>query len=376
MESSSVIIQNTAPVLSSVTIDQDSVFFDSEATYTFEATDIDGDVLSPNEVWTLSGDTLTLQLYMSDDDFSNSITLSDTVLIANSLPTVTYNGALTFDALLDIDPLADLVTDDANGDDVTLSWAWVRNGFSTNYNQSTILASSLGAGDSWVALVTPNDGMDDGPILSIQFTITNTAPVAVITASENLIQGATVTFSASNSTDIDGAVVNAIWMIDGEVVHNGMTLNTLMVEELNLQVKVVDDMGATDTSSMTYTGVLPPYAANTEAKSDGSEVVLTWEGDAEEWAIVHNGEVIDTTKSTKYRHAPTMAGEHTYNILPIVDGQQIQWEGATSADNVELSSTSVPETPGPSETFGMIFSIVMLLAGIAGVTVSFMPRRD
>jgi hypothetical protein len=376
MESSSVIIQNTAPVLSSVTIDQDSVFFESEATYSFEATDVDGDVLSPNEVWSLEGDILTLQLYVNDNDFSNSETLSDTVLIANSPPIVTYNGGLSFDALQDIEPSADLITDDANGDDVTLSWAWSRNGFSTNYNQGTISASSLGAGDSWMALITPNDGIEDGQTLVLEFTITNTAPTAVISGPESLIQGATATFSASNSTDIDGAVVNAIWSIDGAVVHNGMTLNTLMVDELNLQVKVVDDMGATATSSMTYTGVLPPYATNTEAKSDGSEVVLTWEGNAEEWAIVHNGEFIDTTKSTKYRHAPTMAGEHTYNILPIVDGQQIQWNGATSTDDVELSSTSVPETPGPSETFGMIFSIVMLLAGITGVALSFIPRRD
>ena len=376
MDSSSVIIQNTAPVLSSVTIDQDSVFFESETTYSFEATDVDGDVLSPNEVWSLEGDILTLQLYVSDNDFSNSATLTDTVLLANSPPTVTYDGILSLDALSDISPLADLVTDDANGDDVTVSWMWARNGFSTNYNQSTISASSLGAGDIWTAIVTPNDGIEDGSILSIEFTITNTAPNAVITTSETLVQGAIVAFSASESTDIDGAIVNAIWSIDGAVVHNGMTLNTLMVDELNLQVKVVDDMGATATSVVTYTGVVPPYATNTEATSDGTEVVLTWEGNAEEWAIVHNGEVIDTTKSTKYRHAPTMAGGHTYNILPIVDGQQIQWNGATSTDDVELSSTSAPETPGPNETFGMIFSIVMLLVGITGVTLSFIPRRD
>ena len=33
MESNSVVIQNTAPVLSSVTIDQDEVYFEDDATY-------------------------------------------------------------------------------------------------------------------------------------------------------------------------------------------------------------------------------------------------------------------------------------------------------------------------------------------------------
>ena len=40
MESNSVVIQNTAPVLSSVTIDQSEVFFEDEATYSYEASDV------------------------------------------------------------------------------------------------------------------------------------------------------------------------------------------------------------------------------------------------------------------------------------------------------------------------------------------------
>ena len=83
-------------------------------------------------------------------------------------------------------------------------------------------------------------------------------------------------------------------------------------------------MGATDTASGTFSGELPPYATNTEAKVDGSKIVLTWDGDSIEWAIIHNGEVIDTTTSNSYSHSPTMEGEHRYNVIPVIDGQQIQ----------------------------------------------------
>ena len=374
MESNSVIIQNTAPVLLSLSIEQETIFFENEATYVYEASDVDGDSVYANEIWSLDGDVLTLTLSVSDTEMSQSSSLSDSVIIVNSPPTVSYDGATTQDALTNLNP--EVTTSDANSDLVTVSWQWARNGFTTDYNQSFIPSSSLGAGDVWTAVLTPNDGIDDGQVLVIEFTISNTAPVAVITAPESLIQGAIVTFTADQSTDIDGAVVNAIWSVNGLVVHNGMSFTTLMSEQIAIQVKVIDDMGDTDSISQTFDGELPPYATEVEVSVDGTEVVITWEGAANEWAVLHNGEVIGITTANSYRHSPTMEGNHTYNVIPIVDGQQIQWESEESTDSVELNSNDVPEKPGPSETAGMVFSIILLLVGVTGVALSFIPRRD
>ena len=374
MESNSVIIQNTAPVLLSLSIEQETIFFESEATYVYEASDVDGDSVYANEIWSLDGNVLTLTLSVSDTEMSQSSSLSDSVIIVNSPPTVSYDGATTQDALTNLNP--EVTTSDANSDLVTVSWQWARNGFTTDYNQSFIPSSSLGAGDVWTAVLTPNDGIDDGQVLVIEFTISNTAPVAVITAPESLIQGAIVTFTADQSTDIDGAVVNAIWSVNGLVVHNGMSFTTLMSEQIAIQVKVIDDMGDTDSISQTFDGELPPYATDVEVSIDGTEVVITWGGAADEWAVLHNGEVIGITTANSYRHSPTMEGNHTYNVIPIVDGQQIQWESEESTDSVELNSNDVPEKPGPSETAGMVFSIILLLVGVTGVALSFIPRRD
>lgn len=374
MESSAVIIQNTAPVLNELAIDQETVFFDTEATYSYDATDIDGDTLATSETWELNGNILTLTLSVYDDEMAYSNTLSDTVQIVNSLPTLSYDGPLSQSALVPLSPT--IQTDDANGDTVTTSWQWMRNGFMTDENGSTISESKLGAGDIWTAMITPNDGQDDGPVLMIDFTISNTEPTASITAPESLIQGAMVTFSAMSSSDIDGAVVNAIWSVDGMVMHNGMTFTTTMTEQLNLQVKVIDDLGADDVYSQTFIGTQAPKAMNTQVKLDGSDAVITWEGDSEEWAVVHNGQVIDTTSELKYRHSPTMEGQHVYSIMPVIDGQTIQDDSAGSTDSVELSSSLVPEAPGPSDTAGLIFSIVLLLVGLIGVVSSFLPRRD
>ena len=71
-----------------------------------------------------------------------------------------------------------------------------------------------------------------------------------------------------------------------------------------------------------------------------------------------------------------MEGNHTYLILPIIEGQTIHVEGTSSTDTVEMSSSLTPETPGPSDTAGLIFSIILLLVGLTGVAFSFIPRRD
>ena len=374
MESNSVVIQNTAPVLSSVTIDQDEVYFEEDATYTFEASDLDGDQLTINESWSVNGDVLTLTLYVSDDDMANSNTLTDTVIIANSLPTLAYNGEITQTALIDLSP--QIESYDANGDTVTLAWQWMRNGFMTDETGPTISANKLGAGDIWTAMVTPNDGIDDGQIFSIDFSISNTAPVAIISAPDKLIKGAMVTFSAADSTDVDGAVVTAIWSIDGAVMHNGMTFTTTMTSALNLGVKVIDDLGANDVTSKSYIGTAPPSASNVQAELDGSDVVISWQGGAEDWAILHNGEQIGTTTEQKFRHTPTIEGQHNYSVLAIIDGQVIQDDSASISDSVELTTNLVAEAPGPSETAGLIFSIILLLIGIVGIGFSFIPRRD
>ena len=59
-----------------------------------------------------------------------------------------------------------------------------------------------------------------------------------------------------------------------------------------------------------------------------------------------------------------------------MDGQVIQDDSAGVSTSVELTTSVVAEAPGPSETAGLVFSIVMLLIGLVGIGLSFMPRRD
>ena len=374
VESASIVIQNSPPVLNSLSIDQDVIYFQNEATYTFDAEDADGDNLVPIEVWSLDGSELTLILKVTDSDSSNSNELEDVVEIINSPPTVSYDGLSSQNALSDLSPF--VTTNDAKGDAVTLNWTWMRNGFLTEFEVDTIPADRIAPGDTWVAMVTPNDGFEDGEVLAIEFTITNLPPTATITAPDLLVRGLMVEFSATDSTDLDGSIDNAIWKIDGVPVHQGLTYKFIMPESIILEVKVFDDLGESSISESTFSSQAPPLATNLEAVVDGTDVKLSWTGDAEMWAISHNGEVVGTTAEQKYSFSPSLSGSHQFNVYPIVDGQQITIDSVSSISSVELSAGSAPDTPGPSESAGMVVSIILILIGVAGVVSTSLFRRD
>ena len=131
-----------------------------------------------------------------------------------------------------------------------------------------------------------------------------------------------------------------------------------------------------DVKSQTFFGTPPPVAGDVNAELEDRDVVLTWRGNAQEWAIIHNGEQIDIVDGFTYKHTPIIVGIHNYSILAVVDGQVIQDDSPSVSDSVELSANLVPESPGPSETAGLVFSIVLLLIGFIGIAYSFLPRRD
>ncbi len=374
VESNSVIIQNSQPELITMNIDQETIFFQSEATYTYEAYDADGDTLIPVETWSLDEDELTLSLKVRDTEFSNSNDLSDTVIIINSPPTVSYSGPTIQTALQDLSPIVE--TGDANNDDVTTSWEWYRNGFLTSFESNFVPSSSIAAGDIWLAHVTPNDGIENGTVIEIYFSISNINPTALISTQDDLVRGMMVTFSAMDSTDEDGSIVNAIWSIDGVTVHQGLTYSFIMPDSIELEAKVFDDMGASDTYESTYSSQEPPLAVDLQIEIDGTEVALSWKGNAEMWAVAHNGEVVATTSENEYRYSPSLSGSHTFSVYPIVDNQQITIDSATSFGDVDLDAGTIPDAPGPSESLGLIFSIILMLIGIGGVSYSFIQRRD
>ena len=371
MESSPVIIQNSAPVIESLSIDQDTVWFQENATWSHVASDVDGDQITILEQWSQNGDELTLTIQARDTDMSLSPTVSDTVLIVNAPPSVSFDGELSQDSLSDLAPV--FTTDDLNSDAVTLSYEWMRNGYITSFNSSAIPASSLAPEDTWIVAVTPNDGMDDGETLLVEFTISNIAPSAAITMNNNALIGVPTTLSAAPSVDVDGVIYEVIWTIDS-MTYSGLTIQYVpTTASTNVSVTVYDYSGASSSHSAILLATPAPTANNVNVKIVENEVTLSWSGDADEWAIYRDGAQIGTTTDNKWKDQPPIEGDYTYGVGAVVDGTAIPIHEETSAS---LAVDDSIEEQGPATTAGLIIGIVMILIGGAGVALSFIPRRD
>jgi PKD repeat protein len=99
--------------------------------------------------------------------------------------------------------------------------------------------------------VEDNDGNTGEKTISV--TVENRAPDASPTVSNpEPVIGETVTFSASQSSDADGSVDAYEWIVDGQNIGNGETLEHTFTAagEKTVSLTVTDDDGKTDTTQL------------------------------------------------------------------------------------------------------------------------------
>ena len=293
------------------------------------------------------------------------------MVIANSLPEVGYDGDTTFDSSYDLSPI--FSSSDANNDTVNLSIIWQRNGFSTTFEGPSIPSNNLGPGDIWTAIVTPNDGTDDGNALSVSFTISNIEPVAAVSMKQQIWIGVPTTLSSLESTDIDGIITDATWTIDN-TDYSGLTIEFAPTSaSTSIALTVYDDSGGSNSTMATLIASNPPEASDIEVEVKATDVEISWQGTALEWAVYRDGSFLGNTEQNSWTDSPPLEGELTYSIKPVIDGIEIPISQDVSAT---VSADDLSETPGPALTAGMIFGILMIIVGLLGVSFSFMSGRD
>ncbi|MGE5690197.1 MAG: OmpL47-type beta-barrel domain-containing protein [Pseudomonadota bacterium] len=204
--SSAVTIQNSAPVVDSVAVDQASPTTNGTLTLTVTAHDDDGDGVAYAYAWTKNGadlpgatsstldlavagngdkgDALRARVTGSDGSLTSSPVTSSPVTVADSLPTATVALAPT-SPTTNQTLTATATKTDADADVVTLTYVWKVNGATVKTTSAsasltdTLDLSVLGQGDrgQTVAVeVTPNDGAADGSTVSDSQTVANSAP--------------------------------------------------------------------------------------------------------------------------------------------------------------------------------------------------------
>ena len=401
--SNTVQIQNSAPITESITLSHSEATTTESITVEYTMSDIDGDAESNSEItwWrngikkssltglttlsadsTLKGEVWTVMVKAGDGTGVSATALSANVTIVNSAPTVSLTLSSNVTSL---GPLQlDISTDDADGDEVESHITWYRNGFlyGSLTGELGVPNQLLGPGQTWAVHVTPTDSNSTSGTTVIEaITVLNIEPSAQINVQNEVIWiGELTVLDATQSSDVDGRIVEATWSwIDtaGSIgSDSGFEIQMIPLGNTVVTLTVIDDMGATSTANVQLSGVQGPVVTDFITESKGKSVVLEWgwDGPNATFNILRNGVLVGTTASESYVDTPLFAGDTSYTIQPQI-GDLILVAGTSGAQSIMIEPAAT-EAPGPSSIGGLISGILFLLIGITASGFALMGRRD
>lgn len=344
-----------------------------------DARDPDGDAVSYTYRWFQDGlpradlatDTVPAAETARGEEWEVFVTPNDaeadgpdasaTAVIGNTPPNLSV--VLTPDAPTTDDALSAAATaEDPDGDDVTLTYEWTRDGEPTDVDGAVLPASYTARGESWVVTV---EAADDGGAVgsaSAGAEIANAAPEVLSVqigpdapdASDDLVAQVD-----ADDPDHDTLSYTYTWYVDGAAVQSGRS-DTLRAGEAakneRVSVDVVPYDGDLEGESFSSTDVIvrdsPPTApvaeitpdpprngddltcglaiAATDADGDTIRYTFTWTVDG----VAYTG-ALDTTTTSVVSHG-ALASNETWQctVEAEADGQ-----AASSSDSVHLVYT-------------------------------------
>jgi len=193
----------------------------------------------------------TVTLTVTDDDgATDTITTAKTVrnkspvaIFTESAETVYISDTITFNAAESHDP---------DGYIVTYSWDFGDGSTATGF----IAFHAYADNGSYLVTLTVTD--NDGATASAHATkiVMNRQPVASFTeTAETVYTDETISFDASESSDLDGSIVTYSWDFGDETQGTGVSIQHAYSQDgtYTVTLTITDDDGATDTTSATKT---------------------------------------------------------------------------------------------------------------------------
>ncbi len=245
--SDAVTVLNTAPEISHASLSHTSPVEGDTITVSVTASDADGDALSYSYAWFVdsveAATTSSLGSALFDkhqvihadvtpnDGSEDGATVTSAIATAvNSPPEITSLQLSPSALYTDEVVIAEVATTDADGDTVTLSYAWTVDG-----TDPGVTTSSLDGGDHFdkhqvvAVTVIPNDGEDDGGAAGTSTSVHNSPPtapeLAVIPEEPEAEVDDIICSIVTDSTDADGDSVSYsfTWDVDGVAYVAGGT---------------------------------------------------------------------------------------------------------------------------------------------------------
>lgn len=144
------------------------VFMDDDTTFNLP---LSNEYFSKGDIVVCSAqvedDFFSLIEFDSEDPILQNLTGFSQLIVPNSIPVMNGNPSISImDDQLYCTPTS---ASDADGDTVSFTFDWYRNGVYHSSGQS--LNAALESGDQWTCHVTPTDGEDDGPTEVASYTV-------------------------------------------------------------------------------------------------------------------------------------------------------------------------------------------------------------
>lgn len=318
--------------------------------------------------FTAKGEDWTVEVSASDGDQWGEPG-TDTVRIRNTRPTGIVR-ILPLDATTADDLTCQVITQDADGDEVSVTYIWEVNGEEAG-TSAQLAAENFSEGDK----VTCSPILDDGNELvdlptSEAVYPTNGPPIiqAQFIPANSLRTNTNLTISVSvDDPDGDGTTTEILWMVDGiPVLHGGITLDgeTWFDKGQTVSVSVV----ATDSGGRSARTILSEVVENTAPEApdvevgpealtvdtdihcvpsggedpDGDEVSyrLRWEVDGIETNAAEDGDLADDTIPA----ANTSTGAVWACFAEAFDGEDTSEEGSGLSNAVGEGTAALSST--------------------------------
>jgi hypothetical protein len=258
--SASVVIGNSAPVATDVSISPDPGATGDTLSCSYSYSDADGDADQSDFLWQVNGSNAgysstlssgfargdTVSCIVGPDDGTTSGTdASDSIVIGNAAPTIASVSITPDPAGMNDDLSCGYVSADLDGDSVTVTYLWEVNGSSAGTGMA--LSGPFLRGDVVECTVTPDDGLDLGPSNTGSLIIGNTAPtITSVSISPDPGTAADTLTCNYGFDDVDGdsdGGSSFSWTVEGAAAGSGATLSGAFAAGETVACEVTPDDG-------------------------------------------------------------------------------------------------------------------------------------
>ena len=434
---SSVTIQNTPPVVTSITmIPEGDLYTTANLTVVWEQTDIDGDSESDSQIrWWINGnwvqeydDMVTVpnsetfrdqhwavQVIPGDGESLGTSMKTTSRAILNappSVPEISLGGDFGTTELGVPDSLHNLVVQatslDPDEETVLFDYLWSRNGFHVPDldGHSSVTSERLEPGQTWTVTVFANDPWGLSSSASEMVVIANLPPEAEwATSPDPAVPGSQFSLDAGGAEDPDGEVVAWFWTVNG-VSLSGESIDVILPGGVHtIVLTVIDNLGASDTHESEL--VLGPVSmvSDLSASLDGAEVRLSWTGSSSDYRVYRSTSPITTvvgltaldpvpewgepvpldmepvgiTSGTQWSETAPVATTLYYAVTTTVDGFEVVWV-VNGQNMVSVNATSAAgavdtDPTGSTKVLVIPISVIMSLLGAAAIGISITESR-